>query len=58
MSRSLGDTVAHTVGVECEPEIKELTLSPEDKILVIATDGLWEFLSNREVLNIILPFYK
>jgi serine/threonine protein phosphatase PrpC len=58
MSRSIGDTVAHSVGVECSPEIKEFSLKKQDKILVIASDGLWEFLSNKEVLDIILPFYK
>lgn len=58
MSRSLGDTVAHTVGVEWEPEIKEWQLQKEDKILIVASDGLWEFLSNKQVLDTILPFYK
>ncbi|CAI2384423.1 unnamed protein product [Moneuplotes crassus] len=58
MSRSIGDIVAHSVGVECSPEIKEFTLKPEDKILVIGSDGLWEFMDNKEVLDIILPFYK
>lgn len=46
MSRSLGDSVAHTVGVTCEPEISELVLNSLDKIIVIASDGVWEFLSN------------
>ena len=58
MSRSLGDIVAHSVGVEWEPEIKEFQLQKEDKMLVVASDGLWEFLSNKQVLDIILPFYK
>lgn len=58
MSRSIGDTVAHSVGVECAPEIKEFSLNKRDKILVIASDGLWEFVSNKEVLDTILPFYK
>ena len=58
MSRSIGDVVAHSVGVECEPEIKEFTLKKQDRILVIASDGLWEFMDNQEVLDTILPFYK
>lgn len=49
MSRSLGDTVAHTAGVTSEPDFTERTLDPEsDKFLVVATDGLWEFMTNEE----------
>ncbi len=49
MSRSLGDTVAHTAGVLSEPEMHVVTLQPEDKILIWASDGLWEFCQNQEV---------
>lgn len=49
MSRSLGDQVAHSVGVSSVPDVKEFYLSREDKFVVIATDGVWEFLSNEEV---------
>jgi serine/threonine protein phosphatase PrpC len=51
MSRSLGDTVAHTAGVSSEPEFTEYTITDEVECLVIATDGLWEFLSNQEVID-------
>ena len=30
----------------------------EDKIIVVASDGLWEFLSNKEVIDILSPFYE
>lgn len=46
MSRSLGDQVAHSVGVSSIPEITEYILELEDKFVVIATDGVWEFLTN------------
>ncbi len=35
-----------------EHEIKE-----EDKFFVIASDGIWEYLQNEEVMNTIIPFY-
>ena len=47
MSRSLGDTVAHTAGVISEPEMSIVELRPEDKVLIWASDGLWEFMSNQ-----------
>mmetsp|Transcript_36037 Transcript_36037/g.26775 ORF Transcript_36037/g.26775 Transcript_36037/m.26775 type:complete len:97 (-) Transcript_36037:37-327(-) len=58
MSRSLGDRVAHTVGVSCEPEITQEILDPDDKIIVIASDGIWEFLSNEEVANMVAPYFE
>jgi serine/threonine protein phosphatase PrpC len=58
MSRSLGDRVAHSVGVSAEPEISEIMLKEQDKIIVLASDGVWEFLSNSEVANIIIPYFE
>ena len=37
-----------------EPEIFEFTITKADKMIVIASDGVWEFLSNEEVsINLI-----
>ena len=46
MSRSFGDTVAASVGVTAIPEQTEFTLGPEDKVIVLASDGVWEFMEN------------
>lgn len=52
MARSLGDVVAHSAGVISEPEFTNYQLDPKkDKFLVIATDGLWEFVSNQETIE-------
>ena len=58
MSRSLGDAVASSVGVIPEPEILEFTLTPEDKFVVIGSDGIFEFLSNEDVVKIVVPHWK
>ena len=47
MSRSLGDQIAHTVGVSSLPEVSESYIDKDDKFAVIATDGVWEFLTNQ-----------
>jgi len=54
MSRSLGDAVAHSAGVSSEPEFFEYEFSQgrEDLILVMASDGLWEFMTDQEVMDI------
>lgn len=57
MSRSLGDLLAHSLGVSSHPEVMQFLLSPEDKFIIIASDGVWEFLSNEEIAKIVWPYY-
>ena len=57
MTRSFGDSVAHSVGCNAEPEMGEFTFTKEDKVVVIASDGVWEFLENIDVAKIVYPFY-
>ncbi|CAI2359825.1 unnamed protein product [Moneuplotes crassus] len=57
MSRSFGDEIASRVGVSACPEIKETTLTHEDAYIVIASDGVWEFLENKEVAEIVYEYY-
>ena len=46
MSRSMGDMVAKSVGVSSEPEILIRKLEPQDKFIILASDGIWEFISS------------
>lgn len=57
MTRSFGDQVAARVGVNAVPEMGELELTKDDKFIVLASDGIWEFLKNIDVARIIHPFY-
>jgi serine/threonine protein phosphatase PrpC len=54
MTRSMGDQVASLVGVVGEPEICELTVTHPDKAIVIASDGVWEFMENQDVGYILI----
>ena len=58
MTRSFGDRVAATVGVISEPEIKEFDFDENDKFMIIASDGIWEFISSQECVNIVKDFYE
>jgi serine/threonine protein phosphatase PrpC len=54
MARSLGDVVAHSAGVISEPEFTEYELNPAtDRFIVVATDGLWEFVDNQETVEMV-----
>mmetsp|Transcript_37358 Transcript_37358/g.90722 ORF Transcript_37358/g.90722 Transcript_37358/m.90722 type:complete len:418 (-) Transcript_37358:121-1374(-) len=52
-TRSIGDTVAENIGVIAQPEIVSRELTENDTYLVIATDGLFEFLKNKQVMEIV-----
>jgi serine/threonine protein phosphatase PrpC len=49
MSRSIGDEVSQQVGVISIPEIIVHDITPDDRLVVWASDGVWEFISNEEV---------
>ena len=57
MSRSIGDLVAKTVGVIPEPDIFTREIFGVTKYIVLCSDGVWEFISNEEVMNIVNPFF-
>ena len=48
MTRSFGDLIASSVGVVCEPEIKEFDVDDEG-VVVIGSDGLWEYFEVGEM---------
>lgn len=52
-TRSLGDQIAERIGVFAEPELLRRDLSKEDELLLIASDGVFEFLSSQAVLDIV-----
>ena len=58
MSRSFGDEIARKVGVFAEPEVKIFPFLEEDKFIVIASDGLWEYVSNDEVIEIVSEYFE
>ena len=57
MSRSFGDEVAASVGTISEPEIEEFEITNDDKFIILASDGIWEFISSQECVNFIKDFY-
>ena len=58
MTRSFGDRVASIAGTICVPEIKEYYFNEGDKFVVIASDGVWEFISSEECVDIVGKYYE
>ena len=55
-TRSLGDVYAEELGVSAEPEVITRSVKKTDKILVIASDGVFEFLTNQSVIDMCCKF--
>jgi serine/threonine protein phosphatase PrpC/CRP-like cAMP-binding protein len=55
-SRSIGDAMAEDLGVFAEPEMLSREITKEDRILVLASDGVFEFLTNQSVIDICAKF--
>jgi len=57
MSRCLGDLLGHQdCGLIAEPEVSTRTLSNEDSVLLVCSDGVWEFITPMEAVNIVSGF--
>jgi len=60
MSRAIGDNLVHSLGVTSSPDLKtvDLQVSQADKpgrdlFVLLCSDGVWEFMNNEEVCQIV-----
>lgn len=57
MTRSFGDQIAHCIGVICEPEIREYHFNGTEAFIVLASDGVWEYIDSLECIYLIKDYY-
>ncbi|KAK1286523.1 putative protein phosphatase 2C 25 [Acorus calamus] len=55
VSRAIGDSQLKQ-WVIAEPETKIFRIQPETEFLILASDGLWDKVSNQEAVDIVHPF--
>lgn len=53
MTRSIGDTVLSEYGVCPVPEVSYITIGAADSFMVLASDGVWEFMTSQEVVDFV-----
>lgn len=55
VSRAIGDRMLKPF-VVAEPEIKEVTRSSDDHFIVVASDGLWDTITNEDAAQMAMRF--
>eukprot|EP00927_Polykrikos_kofoidii_P035887 TRINITY_DN30388_c0_g1_i1.p1 TRINITY_DN30388_c0_g1~~TRINITY_DN30388_c0_g1_i1.p1 ORF type:complete len:389 (-),score=71.54 TRINITY_DN30388_c0_g1_i1:63-1229(-) len=59
MSRCLGDLLGHVdCGISCEPEVRQMDLTEQDQILLLCSDGVWEFTAPGEAVTVVAKYPK
>ena len=58
IARSIGDLDAASLGVISEPEFCQKSIKKEMNFIVIASDGVWEYLDNKNVCHIVKGFFS
>ena len=54
MSRALGHELLQHYGLIPEPDVTRVELGPETCCLIMATDGVWDYLSPREAVRLVM----
>lgn len=53
MARAFGDFCLKDYGLISVPDITYRTLTPEDQFVILATDGIWDVMSNRQAVEVV-----
>lgn len=53
MARSIGDHAVKEIGVIAEPVVSFHNVTPDDEFVIFATDGVWEFVSSEEAVQVV-----
>ncbi|CAK9161926.1 unnamed protein product [Ilex paraguariensis] len=55
-TRSVGDSTAEKIGVVAIPEVSMIQLTPNHPFFVVASDGVFEFLSSQTVVDMVSSY--
>ncbi|KAA8548551.1 hypothetical protein F0562_000182 [Nyssa sinensis] len=55
-TRSIGDRQAETVGVVADPEVSMHRLRPDQPFFILASDGVFQFLSSQTVVDLVASY--
>lgn len=53
MSRSIGDHIVRSIGVICDPDVEVYQLTQKHCVLVMGSDGLFDYLDNDQIADLV-----
>ncbi|CAK9187513.1 unnamed protein product [Ilex paraguariensis] len=53
LSRAFGDHYIKEFGLISEPEVSQRNITSRDQFVILATDGVWDVISNQEAIEIV-----
>jgi serine/threonine protein phosphatase PrpC len=53
VSRAFGDYCLKDFGLVSEPEVTYRKITDKDQFLILATDGMWDVMTNNEAVEIV-----
>jgi serine/threonine protein phosphatase PrpC len=56
ITRAIGDVTTHPLGITSIPDIIQREIEDNDEFLLICSDGVWEFISNEEAVQLVWSF--
>lgn len=54
LTRAFGDHALRKAGVICKPNVSKYKFTPQDRYMIIATDGVWDVIKEEELEDICL----
>jgi len=52
VSRAFGDMALRDAGVSAVPDVRVQDITPDDRFVILASDGVWDYVSNDEACQI------
>ena len=53
VSRTIGDLIPHQIGIISEPNTQVINTTNNDKLVILGTDGLWDFINPEELIDML-----
>lgn len=54
ITRAFGDTsLKKNMGLTAKPEVKKIEIRLNHRFLIVASDGLWDFVETKQILKIL-----
>lgn len=56
ITRALGDSASSDLGISCSPDVSCRKIDPAHRFLIVASDGVWSYMSSQEAVDVVSEF--